>query len=118
MGPHPSLAAMRIVRQMLAVLLVGSVAMLPVASAMATARASSAEMAVSMTSDMAGDWSDDCPCCNPAKADPCPLPCCHLQALAVEGVALAEPTSERFGDHIAAPVAFLTLRPDPPPPRL
>jgi hypothetical protein len=101
---------MCIARLIWAFVLAVSLAGLPVVAAMATAHAAQAGMSASAS-------GDDCPCCKPDKPDTCPLKCCHLQALAVEGLVFAKPMSERLVAHEANAGIAVTLRPDPPPPR-
>ena len=102
---------MRTVRFVLTLLIVGSLAMLPVSAAMAMSHASNAEM--SMSASPGGE-----PCSTPAERDDgCSLACCHIQLLAVEQPAAAQAPAH-FG--VACPLGGLpgaAFGPDPPPPR-
>ena len=101
---------MRIVRLIWVLVLAAGLAGLPVAAALAMTHAAEAGMSASAA-------GDECPCCTPAKPDTCPLKCCHVQALTVDGLPIAGPMSERFVEHEANTGIAVTLRPDPPPPR-
>jgi hypothetical protein len=87
-----------------------SLAVLPLSAAVAMGHGAKAEMAMSAT-------GDDCPCCQPAVSDACPLVCCHVTALAASGWMIARP---RVGSPLDAEAgAFVAniVRPEPPPPR-
>lgn len=101
---------MRVLRPIRSLLLAVGLAVLPVSAAMAMTHAVKAEISM-------GSPGEDCPCCNPAKTDACPLKCCHLQALTVEGFAPFNAAPADFGAHKAHLGIAVSLRPDPPPPR-
>lgn len=102
---------MRAVRLVLTLLIAGSLAMLPVSTAVAMSHASSAEMNMSASPD--GE-----PCCGPAGADSCPVAAyCHLQLLTTEQPPLARPAASFFAPVSAPDVPGAALAPDPPPPR-
>jgi hypothetical protein len=102
---------MRIARLIWALVLAASLAGLPVVATMATAHAAKADMSASAS-------GDSCPCCKQGKPDTCPLECCHVQAMTVEGLLFSKPMSERFVAHEASAGIAVTPRPDPPPPRV
>ncbi len=102
---------MRICRLTLALLLAASLAILPLSSAVAMAHAANADVTMSAS-------GDDCPCCKSTHPAMCPLECCQLQALSVEGWDMAEPDARGFVEGGAQAIAPLLLRPDPPPPRV
>lgn len=102
---------MRILRLIWAVILAASLAILPVSAAMAMTHGAKAEMSMSSP-------GDDCPCCNPSKANACSLKCCHLQALTVEGFAPFKASAADFDAHENDLGVAVSLRPEPPPPRL
>jgi hypothetical protein len=100
---------MRLFRLMFALLLATSLAILPISPAATLTHAAKAEMAMA---------ADDCPCCKTGQPDSCPLKCCHLQAIAVEGVKIARPSAARFVVYDAPVATPVPRRPELPPPRV
>jgi hypothetical protein len=101
---------MRRFRLICALVLAASLAVLPVAAGLAMAHAARAQ-----SSMMAS--GGDCPCCKPAKTDGCFLVCCHLQALTVDGSAMAAFAPVRFVAPGEDAIEASAPKPDPPPPR-
>jgi hypothetical protein len=102
---------MRVCRLMFAAVLVIALAALPIASAMAMTHAGKTQASMSAA-------VDDCPCCGPAQpVEKCPLKCCHVQAVAVEGALIIGPMSALDTDASERPGTAVSIRPDPPPPR-
>jgi hypothetical protein len=101
---------MRVVRFISALVVATGLAMLPVGAAMAMGHASKAEAAATTS-------GDDCPCCDVAPMDGCPVLCCHLSALFVGDWAMTRPSSHRLAEGDDDPLTAFVARPDPPPPR-
>jgi uncharacterized protein involved in high-affinity Fe2+ transport len=101
---------MGIVRLFWVLVVAAGVAISPVSTAMLMSHAAKADVGASAA-------GDDCPCCKPAKVDPCPTACCYLQAVAAEGWAIARPVSPWFGAQESDTVLPIAHQPDPPPPR-
>jgi hypothetical protein len=102
---------MRICRLMFAAVLAIALAALPVASAMAMTHAGKTQASISAA-------ADDCPCCGPAQAvEKCPLKCCHVQAVAVDGALIIAPVAVLDAGSSERPGTAVSIRPDPPPPR-
>ena len=99
----------RAFRLLCALVLAGSLAVLPVSAAFAMTHAANAEAGIVAS-------GDDCPCCNPEKAETCFVKCC-VQALIVHGTEATKPAPARFDQAAARRSAALALGPDPPPPR-
>jgi hypothetical protein len=63
---------------------------------------------------------DDCHCCEQDPdhaAEACPLKCCGLAAIPVEGQGWAAPRPKAAADGPAAGLSPFSPQPDPPPPR-
>lgn len=101
---------MRSFRLVCALVLAVGLAVLPVSASFAMPHAAKSEAGMMAS-------GDDCPCCTPAKAESCPLICCHVQAVAVDGPVLAKPAMPRLVPCSAQRPLAIDLRPDPPPPR-
>jgi hypothetical protein len=101
---------MRSFRLICALVLAASLAILPVSAAFAMTQMGKSEAGMVAA-------GDDCPCCKPAKADGCFLKCCHLHALAVDGMAIAKPRSLQVAEFGTVRFAALVSGPEPPPPR-
>ena len=101
---------MRSFRLICALVLATSLAILPVSAAFALTHMAKSEAGIVAA-------GDDCPCCQPAKADSCLLKCCHLQALVVDGMAIAKSRSLHVAEFSTQRFAALASGPEPPPPR-
>jgi hypothetical protein len=84
--------------------------LLPVSTAVAMGHAWKAEAVMPAS-------GDDCPCCNGDASDACPVMCCHLSTLVVEGWVVPRPLSQRLVEGEAELLMAFVARPDPPPPR-
>jgi hypothetical protein len=103
---------MRACRLIFAVVLAIALAALPVAAAMAMTHAGKAHASMSAA-------GDDCLCCNPTQPpEKCSDKCCHVQAIAVDGVLILPPVAVVDARASARPGTAISTRPDPPPPRL
>lgn len=104
---------MRTLRLILAVLLMASLTISPVAAGMGATHAAKTEMSI-------GASGGDCPCCNAAKkcaTDTCMFTCYSVPVLSVEGLPLIEPLPKAFVAVGLATFSPFSPRPDPPPPR-
>jgi hypothetical protein len=95
---------------MCAFAMAASLAILPVSATFAMMHVAKTDAAMMAS-------GDDCPCCKPAISNTCLFKCCHVQALAVDGLAIAKPVSPVFFESGAGPFVAVASGPDPPPPR-
>jgi hypothetical protein len=103
------------VRFLIAVLMALSLAAAPVSASVPKPQG-----AAHQTQHMSTGAPDDCPCCDMnhgQAADACPLKCCSLAAILVEGQALTAPRPKPDVDIPAAGLSPFSPQPDPPPPR-
>jgi hypothetical protein len=101
---------MRVLRFISALVVATGLAVLPLGAVLAMGHAPQTEAAVTTS-------GDDCPCCDVAIADACPILCCHLSALSIEGWAIPRPASESHVESDGDLLTAFVARPDPPPPR-
>jgi hypothetical protein len=103
---------MRHVRFLLSVLLALSLAAAPVWAGVPNLHGAAPDMSMAAP--------DECHCCDQTRdqtADACPLKCCGLAAILVEGQGWAAPCPKADIDGLEAGLSPFSMRPDPPPPR-
>lgn len=101
---------MRVCRLMLIAVMAITLAALPMAAVEMT-HAENAQASMSAA-------GDECPCCNPAQPpEKCPLTCCHVQAIAVDGALIVPSLAIFYAGTGARRGTAISIQPDPPPPR-
>jgi hypothetical protein len=101
---------MRTARLVLAILIAGSLAMLPISAAMSMSHGTATGMTMSAS-------LDDGPCDTSAGRDTCPFAYCHLHLLTPEQPPLARPAVSFLAPLLLSDEPGAALAPDPPPPR-